>query len=128
MTVLSNGRSRSITAMSAGASGYHGYMALPQSQMAQAHSATAVCAQNRGMAMDEHSDDNLSQATMDSLPRSVSSSRMRHNGSNGKMTEATPHQSDTDSLQLPPYPLEKKPSKKKKLLNMFRKSPKPKAN
>ena len=79
------------------------------------------------MTVDD-SDDNLSQATMDSLPRSQSSgvTRDRLRINNGLDLVSHMQATGSDGAILTPSRLEKKPSKRRKLLNMFRKTPKQK--
>ena len=108
--------------------GYHGYTgASSGGTSAFGQSASAYFSQNRSMTIDD-SDDNLSQATMDSLPRSQSSgvARDRLCVNNGLDLVSHTQAGGSDSAMLTPCRLEKKPSKRKKLLNMFRKTPKQK--
>ena len=115
--------------------GYHGYGGAAASAGGAApatscvgQSAAAYFAQNRSLTLDD-SDDNLSQATMESVPRSQSSgvARDRLRVNNGlDLVSHTPAEGGSDSAELTPRRLEKKPSKRKKLMNIFRKTPKQK--
>lgn len=108
--------------------GYHGYTGVSSGGISSVgQSATAYFAQNRSMTVDD-SDDNLSQATMDSLPRSQSSgvTRDRLRINNGLDLVSHMQATGSDGAILTPSRLEKKPSKRRKLLNMFRKTPKQK--
>ncbi|XP_076445970.1 stromal interaction molecule 2-like isoform X4 [Babylonia areolata] len=126
-------------------SGYHGHVALSSSgvtttggvggQALMGYSAAGLYTLNRA-AVAMESDDNVSQATMDSLPGSQSSHSMRerHRLNNGLDLVSHTQGVGQDSGgggggvggSLGPCLLEKKPSKRKKLLNMFRKSSKQK--
>ncbi|KAL8559566.1 hypothetical protein ACOMHN_018729 [Nucella lapillus] len=96
------------------------------------YSSTGLFMLKRAVAVEE-SDDNLSQATVDSLPLSQSSQglRGRQRLSNGlDLVSHTQQGGEGSGGSLAslggPCLLEKKPSKRKKLLNMFRKSAKQK--
>lgn len=105
-----------------------GYPASISSAHSAGQSTSAVFSHSKSLNFSD-SDDNLSQATMDSLPRSVSSSVVRdrlHAVNNG--LDLVSH---TQSVISEDAPLalggQKKPSKKKKLLGIFRKTQKQKS-
>ena len=123
--VNGHGRQRSITGISLNSvssqpHSYHGTMSS---------AGHAAYSHQRSPTMEEQSDDNVSQTTMDSIPRSVSSAwGVRGNNNGLDLVMGTTQSGAFDPSLLPPSVLVKKPSKRKKLLNMFKKSPKPKAS
>ncbi|KAK7465238.1 hypothetical protein BaRGS_00037608, partial [Batillaria attramentaria] len=103
-----------------------GCSASVSSAHSAAPSASAVFSHSKSLNFSD-SDDNLSQATMDSLPRSQSSSVMRDrihvNNGLDLVSHTQKGVGDDSSLSLGGH---KKPSKKKKLLGIFRKTQKQK--